>query len=567
MFFSKYKSLLDRFSLLSLKPDVIAGLSVGVVAIPQALAYASIAGLPPVYGLFACFLPAIVAAIAGSSKYLSTGPVAIVSLLTFSAVSPFATPLSENYIALAAILALMVGIIQLFLSFLKMGSLIRYVAHPVLVGFSGSAAIIIALSQFSKISGYSIKSHGHTLLDFIIQLQHFHEFHMEPLVIGLISLVAIKTVNKLWPRLPGVLMVVAGMTLLNYYLRLPIDIVGKITLSVPKFLHDLPSIKTVSGLFIPALTISLVGYLEGVSIAKSIARRAKENLHPGRELFGQGLGNLAAGLSGTGPVAGSFSRTALNYASGAKSYFSSITLGLLVLLTLIFLTPLFYYLPQATLAIIIMIAITKLIHPKEISQLLRSHPRDGVLALITFIVTLASAPHLNYGLLLGILASIFLHMHKIAKPLISAFVLDSVFFKSNSHFNFNKYPTNDKVLVVVTDTSINFANAEHIKEEILDKVGESFKIRYVLILGRGINHIDATGEDTLENLREILKTKHVKMIFSGLTPTVIEHMKKTQLYRHLGAKYIFHRANLALKTIYLWEKQKRRKRKSRSREH
>ena len=349
----------------TLKIDILAGITVALVLVPQSMAYAQLAGLPPYYGLYASFLPPMVAAIFGSSRQLATGPVAVVSLMTAASLEPIAALGSEGFLVYATLLAIMVGVFQLSLGLFRLGVLVDFLSHPVVVGFTAAGAIIIGTSQLSKLFGVSVEKAEHHYETVYHMIQAAMPDPPWPtLFFTILSLVIMIGLKKWRPTLPVVLIAVVVTTVISKligFAGLGGAIVGDIpkglpAISIPDFNFDI-----ISQLATSAIVISLVGFMEAISIAKAMAARTRDRLDANQELVGQGLSNITSGLFSGYPVSGSFSRSAVNINAGARTGFSSIITGIVVGITLLFLTPLLYHLPQATLASVIIIAVLGLI--------------------------------------------------------------------------------------------------------------------------------------------------------------------------------------------------------------
>ncbi|MGD9129232.1 MAG: SulP family inorganic anion transporter [Candidatus Woesebacteria bacterium] len=539
----------------SWKADLTAGVSVAIVAIPQALAYANLAGLPPHLGLYAASIPTIIAALFSSSKVLSTGPTAITSLLTAASLTVLATANGSELLLLASSLTILVGLIQMALGAAKLGSFVNYIAHPVIAGFTTAAALIIALSQIPKLIGVEIARHPHfyeTLIDII---KHLNQAKIFTLVLSTAALIFLITFKKLKPRFPGVLVVVVSGILISYLAGYQGSIVGEIPQNLPSLsLPDLFGLPLRS-LFTTALIIAIVGYVEGVSIAKSLAKKTRDKIKPNQEVLAQGLANLSSGMLGSFPVAGSVSRTALTYSSGAQSKLASVMLGLISLVAIITLTPFLYYLPTAILAAIITHAVLGLIRFDEIIKLIKRRPRDGAVAAVTAVSAFIFAPHLDHGILIGILASILVHLHRSAKPRLEVFFCDDKDYLHSHHYYLRTYPSNKKIMGVSMESSLNFTNASYLQENILQEVKKHRpKPKYVMLICGGINYIDFSAEEILHHLHDELAEQKIELIFADLKKNVIDKMKRTELYEFIGGENIYPRTNLALKAIYKQEK-------------
>jgi SulP family sulfate permease len=385
----------------TLRADLIAGITVALVLVPQSMAYAQLAGLPVYYGLYASFLPPMVAALFGSSRQLATGPVAVVSLMTAAALGPLAAGNPEGYLAYAVLLAFMVGAFQLFLGVFRLGVLVDFLSHPVVLGFTNAGAIIIATSQLSKLFGVTVEKaeHHYETVMRVVEAAMAHT-HMPTLWMGLLSIAIMYGLKKYLPKIPNVLVAVAITTVLAWYTDFKGAggaVVGSIPEGLPGFALPVFDWDVMQQLIATAITISLIGFMEAIAIAKAMAARTRQRLDTNQELVGQGLSNMVAGCFSGYPGSGSFSRSAVNINAGAETGFSSVVTGIVVGVTLLFLTPLLYHLPQATLASVIIMAVINLVKFKPIVHAYKAQPHDGIVAVITFVLTLAVAPHLDQG--------------------------------------------------------------------------------------------------------------------------------------------------------------------------
>ena len=329
----------------TLKADAIAGLTVALVLVPQSMAYAQLAGLPAYVGLYASFLPVIFASVFGSSMQLATGPVAIVSLLTAAALEPIAIQNPDGYLAYAAILAFMVGAFQLSLGLLRLGVLVDFLSHPVVVGFTNAAALIIASSQLGKIFGIETRKGDHHYETVWNLLQDIPSTHLITFLMGILSIMLLVMLKKLAPKLPNVLITVVICILLSYFLGYNDkggSVIGFIPDGLPGFKVPDVEFNQVVNLIVSAAIIGLLGFVEAISVAKAIASETRQRLSANQELVGQGISNIVASIFQAYPVSGSFSRSAVNFDADARTGLSSIVAGIIVGITLLFLTPLLY---------------------------------------------------------------------------------------------------------------------------------------------------------------------------------------------------------------------------------
>ncbi|WP_052144882.1 SulP family inorganic anion transporter [Halalkalibacter okhensis] len=373
-----------------LRKDLTAGIVVAVLFIPQSMAYATIAGVPLVLGLYAATLPLIIYALFGSSKHLSVGPVSIVSLLAFSGVASLAEPQSSHFLELILFLGLLVGAIHVLLSLFKTGFLFDYISPAVISGFTSAAAIIIALNQVKTLLGVSLPPY-HDFITYLLAIVHIlPQAHLDTVIIGVSSLFFLLLLKKVTSSLSPLFVIIASIFLVqtaNLETK-RVDLVGVIPSGLPSFHLQVPSFEMIQLLLPIALTIAFVSFLESYAVAKTVAKKDKDDINTNQELMGLGLANISSSLVGSIPVAGALSRTAVNYQSQAKTNLSLLVTAGFILLTLLFFTPYFYHLPKATLAAIIILAVAKLIHLHHLPKLLRTAPLDAVILLTTFFATL-----------------------------------------------------------------------------------------------------------------------------------------------------------------------------------
>lgn len=444
-----------------LRADILAGVTVALVLIPQSMAYAQLAGLPAYYGLYISFMPVMIAALWGSSRQLATGPVAVVSIMTATALAPVALN-PEHYIALAMFLALLVGLFQLFLGIFRLGLIVNFLSHPVIVGFTNAAALVIGLSQLSKIFGVTMPGNAsdHFLGRIWGVLEQVGDTHMLTLVMALGAFIIMMGLKKYSPKAPGVLIAVATSIIISWLFDFEEKggaVVGTIPEGLPNLQIPLFSFELVGSLLPAAIVISLVGFMEAISIAKAMAAKTKDHIDPNQELIGQGLGNIVGSFTQAYPASGSFSRSAVNLNAGARTGFSSVVTAICVVITLLFLTPLLYHLPQGVLAAVIMMAVFGLINFKSVKHAMRANKHDGVASVVTFVATLGLAPHLDQGILIGAILAIGLYLYRTMSPRI-AFLgryEDGTLRDISVHVDL---PVDEKVVAVRFDGSLYFAN-------------------------------------------------------------------------------------------------------------
>ncbi len=671
------------------KIDLLAGITVALVLIPQSMAYAQLAGLPAYYGLYASFLPPIVAVLFGCSRQLATGPVAIVSLMSAASLEPLATAGSADFIAYSILLALVVGIFQLCLGLLRLGLVVNFLSHPVVKGFTNAAAIIIASSQFSKFFGVHVDKAPHQYQT-IIRVAQAAMAHTDvpTLLFGIAAVVIMVTVKKNNPRLPNVLVAVALTTTISYFIgfnknvyvdisaihmdnfnqhiaafnhtvlkikliskeraalnllidekhkrlgnysteaiqlirlksevailslkikeakhqagiirmnlrsikltavregdryifyhkgdvpsgissdgrtwRINVhntttldtsnlkimgggDVVGTIPEGLPIFTVPQLSVELFFKLLPTAVFISLLGFMEAIVIAKAMAAQTGQCLDPNQELIGQGLANIIGSFSSSYSVSGSFSRSAVNLQAGAVSGISSLVASLVVVVTLLFFTPLLYHLPQAVLAAIILMAVIGLLDFKTFMHSWRAQWYDGTIGLITFLATLYFAPHLNKGILVGVVLSMVVFLYKSMRPVVASLSMnEEKVLKSAEYYRLKGCR---HISVVRFDGALFFANASYLDEQVTKFRREQPDLRHILLDARGINDMDSSGEEALLLLIARIRSAGLGFSMSGVKGQVIAVMERTRLLDRIGKDFLFADTNDAVKSI------------------
>ena len=520
-----FMNTLRSYSASDAKGDLIAGLTVGVMLIPQGMAYALIAGLPPEYGLYSALIPLIIYAFLGSSRHLAVGPVALVALLVASAVAPFAqTP--EEIISYSILLAMMVGIIQIILGLLRLGFLVNLLSHPVLSGFISAAAIFIGLSQLHHLLGVSSVSGGLHEILYGIALQA-GQTNLLTFAIGIGGIALIMSMKKIMPKTPGPVLVVAiGILVLflSGWQNNGVEIVGAIPSGLPAFIIPTIYQEVVLQLLPMAFAIALVAYMEAIAVAKAIQNKAKNYvIDPNQELIAIGASNLGGSFFQSFPGTGSFSRTAVTYQSGGKTTFAGFFAVAVIALTLLFLTPVFYYLPNAILAAIIMTAVFGLIEFDQFKRLWKLGHYDRYLFLATFAGTLFLG--IKEGILLGVIFSVVMLVYRSARPNHS--VLGRI-PGTNIYRNINRYETEQDpgILVFRFDAPLHFANAEYFHDEV-EKLTRLYPETTCLILDlNGVNDIDATGLETLREITDELNNRSITVLLTEVKAPVRDLLKK-----------------------------------------
>jgi SulP family sulfate permease len=570
----------------TIKADIVAGVTVGFVIVPQSMAYAQLAGLGPQYGLYASFLPVLIGAIMGSSRQLSTGPVAVVSLLTAAALGEIVTDPS-SYAVYAALLALIVGLFQLSLGVLRLGFVINFLSHPVVTGFTNAAAIIIGASQLPKVFGIrvissndtdwvsacqplslierieSVGSSGmHTICNAdqsyetiarLLEAALFYT-HLPTLTMAVMGVLTIVVLQRYFPRMPAILTVAVISTAASFLIDYEamggaivnsIDIDGLFSFKVPSF--DFNAMGT---LFIYAITIALIGFMEAISVAKSMAATTKQRLDVNQELIGQGLSNIASSFFQGYPVSGSFSRSAVNLAAGAVTGFSSVVTAIIVGLTILWLTPLLYHLPQATLAAIILMAVVNLIHFSPLRHAWKVEKHDGWVGLLTFIMTLIFAPHLENGIAFGVIMSLGLFLYRTMEPDFTELSVQKGSIIA-SRFADDTTEVSNAVKIAKWSGSLYFANAAYFETKLLELISKNNEeLKYIIVDVASIVQVDASGEQVLRNLVESCSDSGVEILFAR-TERLEAELYRSGFKKRFGENRFFDLRADALK--YIWQ--------------
>jgi len=535
------------------KGDLSAGITVGVMLIPQGMAYAMIAGLPPVYGLYAGIFPQIVYALMGSSRHLAVGPVAMDSLLVATALNTIAIVDANHYISLAIFLALFMGLIQVFLGFLKFGFLVNFLSKPVISGFTSAAAVIIGMTQLKHIIGIDLPSHNLIQKIFQSLWQSNEEIHLFTLLITLGSIALIFAIKKMSHRIPAALIVVVVSILLTAQLNWNeqgLKIVGDVPEGLPSIQLQSISIEEVYQLLPMALTLALIAFLEAISVAKAIElKEKKETINPNQELIALGAANIVGSLFQSYPATGGFSRTAVNHQSGAKTGIASLISASLVALTLMFFTHWFYHLPKAVLGAIILTAVINLIDLKYPIKLWKTHREEFFVLLFTFLVTLVMG--IKEGILLGTLVALSLMIYRSSQPHIAILgrIKGTSRFRNVLRFS-EETETFPGVLIIRFDGQLFFGNHIYFKKQITERMEEQKnKIQFLVIDAGPIHYIDASASTTLEYWIQELQQKNIKVLWVKAIGPIRDILYRDGLVKIVGKRNFFSNLDTAIKHI------------------
>jgi len=680
-----FLSWFKKYGFGDLRADLISGLTVALVLIPQSMAYAQLAGLPSFYGLYASFLPPMTAALFGSSRQLATGPVAVVSLMTAASLEPLATAGGAEYIAYAVLLALIVGIFQFSLGLLRLGLVVNFLSHPVVNGFTNAAAIIIATSQLSKLFGVFVdKAEHHYETVIAVAGAALHYTHWPTLAMGVLAFAVMYGMKRTMPRFPNVLAAVRITTLISWAagfdhnaktplariaspethglvlqfnealegipplaekraglsraleeakkkndaiavmqtkheaavtavriarlkekihlyrsrirallfegarepdgkLRLyprggkpagargdnrtwrikvaggPIDtsavivtgggaVVGFVPRGLPALKPPPFDFSILLRLLPFAAIISLLGFMEAISIAKAMAGKTGQRIDPNQELIGQGLANILGSLGQSYPTSGSFSRSAVNLQAGAASGLSSVFTSLAVVVVLFFFTPLLYHLPQSVLAAVIMMAVIGLLNVSGFVHAWKTQPYDGMVSVVTFACTLAFAPHLDRGIMAGVVLSLAGFLYKSMRPKVASLSRDAdQALRCAGTYGLEEC---DYIAMIRFDGPLFFANSNYLEDRMMELLRTKKKLKHVLLVCNGINDIDATGEETLSLLVDRVRSAGVDFSLSGVNESVMKVLRRTHFLEKLGEDHIYSTMERAVSIIH-----------------
>ena len=674
-----------NYSLDTLRVDALSGLTVALVLIPQSMAYAQLAGLPAYYGLYASFLPPMIASLFGSSRQLATGPVAIVSLMTAASLEPLATAGSEGYIIYAVLLALMVGFFQLGLGILRLGLVVNFLSHPVVNGFTNAAALIIASSQLSKMFGVYVDNarHHYETIWRVIQAA-LHYTHWPTLLMGALAFAIMYGLKRISPKIPNVLVAVAVTTVLSWatgfdhnvrvdlstirspgareavanfnrvitalprlaeeraragemlaqaektggpeavltakhnlemvsmkienlkfdahifreeireflfkgvkqedgsvLFYLPEDmpalfrddgrtwrikvgngplttdallmmgggaVVGHIPKGLPALSMPRLDLSIMLHLFPFAAIISLLGFMEAISIAKAMAAKTGQRLDPNQELIGQGLANIFGAFGKSYPVSGSFSRSAVNLQAGAVSGLSSVFTSLMVVIVLMLFTPLLYHLPQSVLAAVIMMAVIGLVNVSGFVHAWEAQWYDGAIAIISFFLTLAFAPHLEKGIEVGVILSLLVFLYKSMRPRVASLARrEDMALRDAGAFGLREC---EYMALVRFDGPLFFANASYLEDRISELMRTKPHLKHIVIVSNGINDMDSSGEEGLSLLLDRARSAGVDISMSGVNESVMKVLKRTHFLEKIGEDHLFSTMETAISANY-----------------
>lgn len=548
---SRYLPILSwgkTYNQLSLTNDLVAAVIVTIMLIPQSLAYAMLAGLPPQMGLYASILPITLYAIFGTSRALAVGPVAVVSLLTAASISRIAAPGSEEYIFAAITLAFLSGVFLLAMGIFRLGFMANFLSHPVIAGFITASGIIIAASQLKNIFG--IEAHGHNLVQILSSMSgYLGEINWITATIGILTAAFLFWVRKgLLPLLrdlglpkrtaeiiakTGPVAAIVATTLLVWAFDLKsagVKIVGAVPQGLPPLTVPGFSLELWTSLLSSAVLISVIGFVESISVAQTLAAKKRQRIDPDQELIGLGAANIGAAFTSGFPVTGGFSRSVVNYDAGADTPAAGAYTAVGLMFASLFLTPLIFFLPKATLAATIIVAVLSLVDFSILGKAWRYSKADFIAVAATMFITLVVG--VEVGVITGVLVSILIHLYKSSRPHIATVgqVPNSEHFRNVLRHDVITHPN---ILTVRVDESLYFANARFLEDHLFERVARRTELRDVILMCSAINAIDMSALESLEAINERLCDMGVSFHLSEIKGPVMDQLVDTDFLKHL----------------------------------
>ena len=530
-----------------LSGDLSAGLTVGIMLIPQGMAYAMLAGLPPVFGLYASLIPQVIYALLGTSRQLSVAPVAMDSLLVAAGLGALSLSGVEEYTSMAIFLALFMGSIQFLLGIVKMGFLVNFLSKPVISGFTSAAALIIGLSQLKHLLGAPIENSNqiHILLGNTFEV--LDQINGYAIILGVAAILIIKAIKKWSPRIPAALVVTLLGIIITYAFNLSehgLNIVREVPSGLPKVGLPEFSMNRINDLAPVALTLALIAFMEAISVAKAIEeRKGLQEVRPNQELIAIGMANIVGSIFQSYPVTGGFSRTAVNDQAGASTPLASIISAVIVGLTLLFLTPLFYHLPKTVLAAIIMVAVFGLIDFTYPVRLFNKRKDEFVVLLITFLTTLTVG--ITEGIILGVLISIGLMIYRTSQPHYAVLgrIKDSTHYRNVRRFD-KEVSIDPEVLFFRFDGQLYFGNKDYFKTELTQAIeSRGNELKGIVLSVEAINYIDSSAAHMLRQLFIQLENKGIKITISGPIGPIRDILKRSEIVDLIGKQSFFDNAH------------------------
>jgi len=537
----------------TIKADFIAGLTGAIIVLPQSVAFATIAGLPPEYGLYTAMVVPIIAGFFGSSFHLVSGPTTAISIVVFAAISKHAIPGSEEFIAMALTLTFLAGVYQLVFGLAKFGMLVNFVSHNVVIGFTAGAALLIASSQVPYILGIEVVKGENFVDTWSALFSGFGEINIYLLIVGLSTLASSIIVKLYKPQLPNLLigMFVGGFV--AFYLSnftQTIETVGVMPAYLPPLSMPDFSLNTLKSLAPEAFAIALLGLIEASSIGRSIATKSNQKIDPSQEFIGQGTSNIVASFFSSYASSGSFTRTGVNYEAGARTPLSAILAALVLMLIVFLVAPLIAYLPFAAMASVILVVSYNLIDFKHIKKTFSYSRSESVIFTATFLATLLL--ELEFAIYLGVLLSLMLFIAKTSTPEIHTLAFGSpasAELRKLQSIRNSPLTQCPQLKIIRVDMSIYFGSINHIQKQI-SRIIDNQRIRHILIVASGVNFIDLAGMEGLLVEDKRLKKLNGSLYFVAVKSSVLDLMEKAHFIDEIGEDNFFEVKEGAINKIY-----------------
>lgn len=520
---------------------MIAGLTVGVILVPQGMAYALLAGMPPIYGLYGGLIPLLIYAIFGSSRRLSIGPVAIDALLILAGISQLAEPLSAEYVQLVLLSGLMIGVFQVMMGLFRLGFLVNFLSHPVVLGFTSAAAVIIAISQLKDLLGIQVPRFSHIYETARYVYLQIAETNLQTLAIGVGGIILLLIFTRINKRIPAALItMILGILVVRIFDldKMGIAIIGEVPSGLPGFKSVSGTWADMQAVLPTVLTVCFIGIVESISIAKYLESTNRDHtVRPNQELMALGLSKVVGSFFQAIPTSASFTRSAVNNESGAKSQLSAVVSAILIGLTLLFLTPLFFFLPKAILAAVILVAVRKLFHWKEALRFWKVYPSDFLMMLTTFVVTLLLG--IQEGVLSGVCLSIVLMVYRSSRPHVAEL---GMIPGTTQYRNVTRFPDAiqyDDILILRFDAPLYFGNAAYFKDTILRETIKEENLELVVLDASSMYDLDSTGIDALIEVIETIRKEGKTFFVSGALGPVRDRLHESELSKLIGPQNQF----------------------------
>jgi SulP family sulfate permease len=524
-----------------MRADIMAGITGAVIVLPQGVAFAIIAGLPPEYGLYSAIVPTIIAALFGSSRHLISGPTTAISIVIFTTLSPLSSPGSAEYIQMVITLTFIAGIFQLSLGIARLGALVNFVSHSVVVGFTAGAAILIGTSQLSNLLGVP-GSTRHAFIHVLTDLVHrLPETNLDVLAIGIVTLIVALLFRIFFPRWPGMLIAMIIGSLLAVILKGSehgVRLVGSLPAHLPPFSAPELSTSAVRQLAPAALAIAMLGLTEAVSIARSVATRSHQRIDSNQEFIGQGLSNVVGSFFSSYASSGSFTRTGLNYEAHAKTPMSAVYSAISLAVIMLLIAPLTAHLPIAAMAGVLLLVAYNLIDFRHIRAIIKTSPSEAAVLAVTFLATLLV--ELEFAIYVGVILSLLLYLNRTSHPHFITLAPDPESDR-RSFTNILKKPLPEcpQLKIIRMDGSLFFGAVDHFAQEMRNITMQSPEQAHILLVGSGINFIDSAGCEALAEESHRLHLTGRKLYLCSLKGDVLNVLKRGECIKRIGEENIF----------------------------